>query len=719
MTRALRMMLAALLLLVSAEPGWSQIAAPQATQSRAEVHINVGDVLALTMPGEDAFNNPFKVDRDGNLDLPEVGAVHVAGLTVSAARLQVRAALQTIYRDLNRFNLTLKEHRLPLTVLGYVKAPGQVEIPAGSGVQLAISAAGGLAQGAQLDHLQVRRAGAGGQTQVIVFDYKRYLDTGDDRGLPVLRPLDTIFVPVSPLIGNVQIEPDAHALTTTGDAGEDRGSVRVFGEVQSSGSFAFKPGTTVMDALLRAGGVTRYAAVEQVRILPPTGAPELFNLKIYLDSGNQALNRTLAAGTTIFVPHEVDEVKSGGHVVYVMGEVAKPGAFEARPGTAFMDILANAGGPTRYADPKQIRIIRANGTVAAFDLAAFADGISKIPAPDVNPGDAIFVPEKVQGPEQSSWLRTPSTRAVRVLGAVRAPGRLDWSDEMSLIDLIAQVGGPNEHGDIAHVEIVQGDTGKAVRFDLKTFLEQGGSVSSLPVIHAGYTITVPELPQSPNDTRATWTELSADRSIYVIGSVGHPGRYAFEEKLSFLDIISAADGPTAAADLFNIRVSHRGEGRDRVTKVNLAQYFETGDGALLPRVKPGDVIFFPDRSRNWLEQSPSTTVRLLGAVNKPGRYAFNDGMTILDLLAEAGGPSTQAYQEKIVVVNLSCCANEARIFDLVKFAKTGDFTRLPVVRAGDTVYVPTTEQSDWAIFMENVRDGVSILSIFGLFKVLL
>jgi protein involved in polysaccharide export with SLBB domain len=290
---------------------------------------------------------------------------------------------------------------------------------------------------------------------------------------------------------------------------------------------------------------------------------------------------------------------------------------------------------------------------------------------------------------------------------------------MSLVDLIAQAGGPNDHGDISHVEIVQGDKGgRAVKYDLQNFLSNGGSAASLPEVHAGYTITVPELPQSPNDTRATWMQLSADRSIYVLGSVGHPGRYAFEEKLSFLDIISAADGPTPQADLLNIRVSHRGEGRDRVTKVNLAAFFETGDDRLLPHVRPGDVIFVPDRSRNWLEVSPGSTVRLLGAINKPGRYQFNAGMTILDLLAEAGGPAKDAYQEKIVVVNLSCCANEARIFNLVKFAKTGDYALLPVVRQGDTIYVPSTEQSDWAIFMENVRDAVSVLSIFALLKVL-
>lgn len=155
-----------------------------------------------------------------------------------------------------------------------------------------------------------------------------------------------------------------------------------------------------------------------------------------------------------------------------------------------------------------------------------------------------------------------------------------------------------------------------------------------------------------------------------------------------------------------------------MTKVNLAQFFQTGDEHLLPKVRPGDVIYVPDRNRNWLEQTPANTVRLIGSVNKPGRYQFNDGMTILDLLAEAGGPDKDAYQEKIVVVNLSCCANEARVFNLPQFAKTGDFSLLPVVREGDTIYVPNVEQSDWAIFMSNVRDAVSVLSIVGLLKLL-
>ena len=676
--------------------------------------LNVGDVLQVVLPGEEGFNAPFKIDRDGRIELPEAGGIAIAGLTLAEAKDKVRAALSVSYRDLSRFNLVVKEHRLLLSVLGYVKTPGPVDLPSGANVQMAINAAGGLSQGAQLDHMQVRRAG-----QVIGFDYKKYLDTGDARLLPALRPLDEIFVPASPLTGNVQIDFDARTLAASGDAAEDRTAVRVFGEVNSPGSFAFRPGVTAVDALLRAGGVTRYAGVEQIRVISGN-TPRIFNLKSYLDSGNQALNEPLTPGTTIFVPKEAEGVAAGPHVIYVMGEVAKPGAYEVKQGTGFLDILANSGGPTRFADTRNIRVLRAGGGVEAFDLSAYSESGGKIPLPKVQAGDAVFVTEKTQGSEQASWLRTPPGRAVRVIGAVKAPGRYEWSDEMSLLDLIAQAGGPNERGDLASVQILTGDSGgRPIRFDLQRFLDKGGNAGSVPAIHAGYTIMVPELPQSPTDSRSQWLRQPAETSIYVMGSVGHPGRYAFADGLSFLDILTAADGPTSSADILNIHVAHRGEGRDRVSRVNLAAYFESGDETLLPRVRPGDVIFVPDRNRNWLEESSANTVRVLGAVGKPGRYQFSDSMTILDLLAEAGGPTKEALQEKIVVVNLSCCGNQARLFNLVDFAKKGDFKALPVVRAGDTVYVPSIDQSDWQILMNGVRDSVSIISILALLKVLL
>ena len=55
--------------------------------------------------------------------------------------------------------------------------------------------------------------------------------------------------------------------------------------------------------------------------------------------------------------------------------------------------------------------------------------------------------------------------------------------------------------------------------------------------------------------------------------------------------------------------------------------------------------------------------------------------------------------------------NQARSFNLIAFATTGDITKLPVVRGGDTIYVPNKSQSNWQIFMESIRDAVSVLSL--------
>ena len=684
----------------------------RAAAASSGVVLNPGDMLQVIVPGESAFTVPFRIERNGTIELPEVGPVEIAGLSVAQAKERLREALSRSYRDLGRFNLVLKEHKLLVTVLGFVKTPGQVELAANANIQQAIMSAGGLLQGAQLDRMQLRRDG-----RAVPFDYKRYLDGGDENALPQLRPLDEIFVPSSPLTGNVQMDYDARTLRA-GDASEDRTALRVFGEVNQPGSFAWKDGMSVMDALMRAGGVTRYAGTDQIRIFVD-GKPALFDLKKYLDTGKSTLNPQLAAGSTIFVPAQTEQIRNGTRTVYVMGEVAHPGAFEMGEHATFFDVFANSGGPTRYAETRQVRIIRSGGRVNSFDLSAFTNGSGGTP-PEVRGGDAIFVPEKLDGEngnQQNSWLRTPPDQAVRVMGAVRTPGRLAWSDQMSILDLLAQVNGPSERSDLAHVQIIS-PNGQKADFDLKDFLAHGGDTRRLPRISGGTTVSIPEIPQSPSDMRSMWVEQPADRSIYIMGSVGNPGRFAFKPELSLLDIISAANGPTNTADILNIRVTHRNEARERVSKVNLARYFETGDESLLPRVQPGDVIYVPGRDRNWLENQPQNMVRVLGAVGKPGRYQFGDGMTILDLLAEAGGPSSNALQSKIVVVNMTPYSNHARIFDLKGFATSGDFSHLPVVRAGDTVYVPTTDQSDWQQFFDGVKDAVSVLSIIALLKVL-
>jgi protein involved in polysaccharide export with SLBB domain len=697
-------------------PGGSTTVGTQ-IESSPDLKIRAGDVLYLSLPGEDTLNKTVQVDRRGNLQLPEIGLIEVANLTIAQAQEKVKASLATVFRDVSRFEVTLKERRLLVTVAGLVKLPGPVELPGEATVQQAINAAGGLAQGAQLDRMQVRRG-----KEIINFDYKKYLDDGDNSDVPALQPLDEIFVPASPLIGNVQMDYEPKSLPNSGDSGDDKSSIKLFGEVNAPSSFAYKPDSTIIEYLMRAGGVTRYATVEGIRVIDK-GKPQLFNLKAYLDSGNRDLLPNVGPGATIFVPKEVEEVKGGAHTVYVMGEVFKPGSFEAAPNATFLDILANAGGPTRFADTGGIRVLHVDGSTENFDLNSYSLAKTKgATMPRLGSGDAIFVPEH-EVTAQDSWLKYTPDRIVRIIGAVNHPGRFEWSDQMSILDLIAEAGGPTRLANTSHIEVlpVGADRtagSKVVLFDLANLVEYGGRLDQLPVLKPGDTVTIPELPENPVDNKSTWLQQAAETSIYIMGAVQKPGRYAFSNNVHFLDILSAAEGPTPSADLANVRVTHRrgGPGPAALTRVNLTTYFNSGDERLLPDVIPGDVIYVPDRNGDWLTQTKEQTVRVLGAVTKPGRYKFDDNMTILDLLAEAGGPTQDAYQEKIVVVNYAQGQDQARLFNLVQFARTGDFRTLPVLRTGDTVYVPNWSQSDWRIFENYFQDLGTIATLIAIFR---
>ncbi|HGY9594769.1 TPA: SLBB domain-containing protein [Vibrio campbellii] len=655
--------------------------------------VRVGDLVQINLPGEASLNKGFQVDKRGRINLPEIGPVFVAGYNEAQLQSVITDNLKTAFRDVDNVRVFVKEQQLLISVQGYVVKPGEYTLPSGSNIQMFLYEAGGLRAGAQLDKIIVKRG-----NKNIEFDYKLFLDTGDDSKLPALESLDVLFVPASPLVGNIEQEFDAAKLANSGDSADSARAIKVFGEVNAPGSFTYKPNTTLVDVVMRAGGVTRYASVEQIRVIT-NNTPVMFNLKRYLDSGDQSLLPEVLPGTTIFVPKQEEEIKAGANVVYVMGEVAHPGAYEGKKGASFMDILANAGGPTRFAESRQIRVIKADGGVINFDLTAHTEGLSNQRVPAVGPGDAIFVPEKTDMNEKS-WLKVAPSRAVAVMGEVVRPGRIEWSDEMDLIDLIAHVGGPTRRADTSKVEV--SNNGKVTKFDLDKYILQGSPHSKLPRVSAGTVVRVHALPDDPSDNKSQWVSQSSDASIYVFGQINAPGRYRFTTEMHFLDILSAADGPTKDADIHNIRVTHRGLGYAKVSKLNLSLYFETGDESILPDVRPGDTIYIPEKDRNWLDRSKESTVRVLGEVHSPGRYVFNDNMTILDLLAEAGGPSNGAYVEKISIVNMSCCQGQARVFNLAEFSKTANIYDLPVIRAGDTIYVPHKDES----FAEKARAGL-------------
>jgi polysaccharide biosynthesis/export protein len=117
--------------------------------------IHPGDVLEVSIASglgsEDAVTFPLRVNDDGNLLLPGIGPVQVAGFDLSAAEQEIAAAAVARQQYVNPSISLAMNHKAVnyVTVLGAVEEQGVVELPrAGSSLLAAIVAAGGLAEDA-------------------------------------------------------------------------------------------------------------------------------------------------------------------------------------------------------------------------------------------------------------------------------------------------------------------------------------------------------------------------------------------------------------------------------------------------------------------------------------------------------------------------------------------------------------------------------------------
>lgn len=86
-------------------------------------YINTWRSGFFTTSGEADFDDPYTIDDQGQLRLPEVGLIKVAGLTVIDAEQRIRQKLASIYRNLDEFKLTIVEQLIRVKVLGYVEKP--------------------------------------------------------------------------------------------------------------------------------------------------------------------------------------------------------------------------------------------------------------------------------------------------------------------------------------------------------------------------------------------------------------------------------------------------------------------------------------------------------------------------------------------------------------------------------------------------------------------
>ena len=157
--------------------------------------LSANDQIAVEVFGEDDLRTNGRLNGEGNLSLPLLGSVRLAGLSLTQAAARLTDLYGKDYLVNPKVNVTLVGYaKRRFTVLGQVNRPGSYEMPEGSpgGIDLmeAIAMAGGYTRIAAPERISVRRESTTGD-QIVRVDGKRVAKGG---GSFRVQPGDTITV---------------------------------------------------------------------------------------------------------------------------------------------------------------------------------------------------------------------------------------------------------------------------------------------------------------------------------------------------------------------------------------------------------------------------------------------------------------------------------------------------------------------------------------------
>src|SRR6266576_976635 len=316
-----------------------------------DYHLGPRDVLVLILTGDVELAYTLQVTREGFVFIPQVGQVFVSNLTLDQLRDVLYARLGRVYSGIKRganattrFNISVANVRVnQIFVVGEVAQPGAYQISSLGTVLTALYAAGGVTERANLRTVEVRRLGK----SIATLDLYDYLLRGDTRNDVRLETGDVVFV------------------------GVHGRRVEMKGAVRRPATYELKPGETLANLLVAAGGFKPDASLRRVvieRILPQPerGAEATARARVEVPLGPLSRHAggsrergavpsdpsvlpvnvpsfELEDGDVVVVDALPDEPEA--YFVSITGMIQDPGRYPWRPGMTLRDLVRLARGP--------------------------------------------------------------------------------------------------------------------------------------------------------------------------------------------------------------------------------------------------------------------------------------------------------------------------------------------------------------------------------------
>lgn len=282
-----------------------------------------GDELRISLWGKVNVEYAAVIDRDGKISLPELGPLHLAGLTFAEAKVFLRKEFSRYYKPSEvKMNASLGQLRsIRVFIVGNARRPGSYTVSSFSTLINALFAAGGPSKVGTMRDIQVKRE----DMTIVHFDLYDFLLKGNKSKDIRLMPEDVIFIPpVGPLVG-------------------------IAGSVKKPAIYELKPETRLLDLINMAGGLTALAFNGRVQVqrIENHASRVIFEGDMIDLEKDPEKNFPIRNGDLVKIFSVIGTTEWQQHrVARIRGAVRFPGEYTFEKGERLSSLIERAGGFT-------------------------------------------------------------------------------------------------------------------------------------------------------------------------------------------------------------------------------------------------------------------------------------------------------------------------------------------------------------------------------------
>jgi len=576
--------------------------------------------------------NPYQLDSNGQLQLPGIPGMELAGLTEDLATRRVAAepAFEKLLIKLTRLPLD-KSGKDALKPFGYELFDNSLLslMP-----MLDTPVPGDYLMGPG-DVLQVQLFGSQNQTMTLVVGRDGHLS------FPQLGPIEVGGQRYSAVKSDIESRVARQMIGVRANVtmGETRTiNIFVLGSAKYPGSYTVSGLATVTTALFAAGGVQPIGSLRTVQVKRQGETVRTFDLYDLLMRGDSANDIKLLPGDVVFIPPV-------GPTVALDGEVQRPAIYELKDRDTVANLIQMGGGLTPNADDGSAALLRVNAQQQRIVM-------------DVNPSTPLgaSLPLRNGDALHVARLRPQLDSGVILQGYVYRSKYVAWHDGLRISDVIPSIDelkrDADQHYLLIRRELPPNRTIAVLSANLAAALQAPGTPADLQLLPRD-TITVFDLQTSREHViQSLMSELRLQSNlgqpteiVHVDGRVKVPGDYPLETGMRVSDLIRAGGSLDPAAygihaELSRFTVENGGQRDTQVISIDLAAIRRGDPGADIP-LQAFDRLSIKQVS-GWTEQDQVT---LKGEVRFPGTYTIQPGETLHSVVDRAGGLTEFAFVE--------------------------------------------------------------------------